>query len=461
MNDSLFGDFQGVSFEQWKQQAIKDLKGKDFEESLVWHTLEGVAVAPYYSSEGADNQALEAIRLAQYKAKSGWENREILPATDAKWANQQGVEALKNGADALLFDLSRQPLANISVKHLLDKIKLAEHPVYFKLNHQTVELSNTLLSILGYYPKGGIYDDPIAQWMTDGDWHEDAWTQLAVALRSTAHWPHFKVVGIDGSVFHQAGASVVQEIAFTLASAITHLDKLSDEGLAPHDVANKMELRLSVGTDYFIEIAKIRALRYLWLRIAQEWGFEVPAAVYATSSLYNTAAVSPYTNMLRATTEAMSAVVGGCNALSVLPYDAAFGDGSEFSRRIARNVPLVLREESYLDKTLDPAAGSYYLEQLTLMLAEQSWALLGAVEEQGGLIAAFEQNFVQTHIRQAHDAKLQRLHSGVGVMVGVNKFRHDDTNTPSVADNPPPPLGKAAIELLPSLRLSAELERTK
>lgn len=461
MSDSLFSEFEGVSYDRWKQQAIKDLKGKDFDQTLVWRSLEGLDIQPYYEHSFTENQALDQIHSAQTKAKLGWQNREVVLVTDAKAANQQALAALQSGASALLFDLSRQPLANVSLTHLLDKIKLSEYPVYFRLNHQTVELVNALSKVIGYHPKGGLYDDPLAQWMTDGNWHEDTWTQLAVALRQTTEWTSFGVVGIEGNVFHDAGASAAEEMAFALASGITVIDHLSHEGLKPSEIAPKLEFRLAVGTDYFVEIAKLRAFRYLWGRIAQAWGFEPSVSLYASSSWFYTAAATPYTNMLRGTTEAMSAVVGGCDALSILPYDAAYGHGSEFSRRIARNISLILRDESYLDKTLDPAAGSYYLDQLTLQLSQKAWRLLEQVEAYGGLIPAFEQGFVQSQIKQTRETRLAQLQRGGSVMVGVNKFRHDDAPLPSPTEAVPNAHQAAPrVELLPSVRLSAALENT-
>ena len=209
-----------------------------------------------------------------------------------------------------------------------------------------------------------------------------------------------------------------------------------------------------------MEIAKLRALRFLWQRVQMGWGIEPKIAyVHAQTSTFYDAAITPNTNLLRATTEAMSAVIGGCDALTVHAYDSTFRTPDEFSERIARNISILLKEESYLDKTLDPAAGSYFLENLTQQLAEAAWSLFLEVEEKGGLLAAFEQDFIQNKIKQNATETLAALQQGTRVMVGVNKFRVDEEVPVKYAPTPETVNEAVSFKLLHPQRIAQTFER--
>ena len=463
MTQSLFDSFEPSSYEQWKQQAIKDLKGKDFEQTLLWSTIEGFSVEPYYDSEMLENLMVEKIQQAQSKNVQlpigGWGIREDVWVENEKIANNQAVQAIQGGADTIVFGLDSKTLATINLLKLLDKIKLSETSTYFKLNHQTVELINALKKIIGYYPKGGVVDDTLAQWMQNGDWHEDCWTQKAVAIRQTSEWLNFKVLTISSHHFHNAGANTTQELAFLLASVVTYLDKLSDEGLTIEEIVSNIELSVSIGTDYFMEIAKVRALRYLMssvLHLFDSQSFSVN--IHANTSTFYDAAITPYTNMLRATTEAMSAILGGCDALNIHAYDATFSESSDFARRIARNVSSVLKEESYLDKAIDPAAGSYYVENLTWQLVQSTWKLFQEIEAMGGIIEAFKQNFVQNKIQKINELRQENLVSGKSIMVGVNKFRFDEEPFEKPVQSELISFERPTFKLLKNTRLAENFE---
>lgn len=463
MTQSLFDSFEPSSYEQWKQQAIKDLKGKNFEQTLLWSTIEGFSVEPYYDSEVLENLIVEKIQQVQNKNVQlpigGWSIREDVWVENEKIANNQAIQAIEGGADAITFGLDGRSLATVNLVKLLDKIKLSETSTYFKLNHQTVELINSLKKIIGYYPKGGVVDDTLAQWMQNGDWHEDCWTQKAVAIRQTSEWSNFKVLNISSHHFHNAGANATQELAFLLASVVTYLDKLSDEGLTIEEIVANTELSVSIGTDYFMEIAKVRALRYLMNNVFQSFDNQCfNVNIHASTSTFYDAAITPYTNMLRATTEAMSAILGGCDSLTIHAYDATFSESSDFARRIARNVSAVLKEESYLDKTIDPAAGSYYVENLTLQLAQNAWALFQEVESRGGIVEAFKQNFVQDAIQKTRENRQANLESGKSVMVGVNKFRFDEEPFEKPAPDELVSFEKPTFKLLKNTRLAEDFE---
>jgi len=285
--------------------------------------------------------------------------------------------------------------------------------------------------LIPYQMKGGVQDDYLATWMSAGELSKDSTIQLAQSIRKVQNHPHFKALLVSGEVFHNAGANSVQEIAFTLANALEYIDQLTEAGLSLEEILHKLEFGLAIGTDYFIEIAKIRALRYLWQKVLSEgYAFdkanEFPAMITAYTSSYFDAALTPNTNMLRATTEAMSAIIGGADALVLHAYNSTFEQEEGFGKRIARNISTILKEESYLDKVNDASAGSYYIEHLTFELAQKALILLQKVAALGGSIAAFEQGFIQNAIAETHRHRQEATTSGKRIMVGVNKFRFDE-----------------------------------
>ncbi len=272
--------------------------------------------------------------------------------------------------------------------------------------------------------------------------------------RLTADSPQFRTVCVGSHDFHNAGATATQELAFTLARLADVYDRLTEEGLSLDELVPKTILSVSVGTSYFLEVAKLRALRVLLMRFLSAYSIlPTPFYLHCQASTFYEATTTPYTNLLRATTEAMAAVVGGCDALTIHPYNAVLGTSNEFSERIARNVSVLLKEESYFDKVTDPSAGSYYIETLTSQLIESAWNLFLRVEEQGGLAQALKANFVQNEIEQAFQAKVKAVRDGK-VLVGVTKFRFDETTNQRLPDN----LKQANESVLPDRRLSEEFE---
>ncbi len=429
MNSSLFSEFSSSGKEAWKQQAIKDLKGRDYDQTLRRHTSEGFVMEPYYTHEEIDEEQLGALQRTQQK-KMGWLTQPVVTYVDEKTANELIHKVLQKGADALTLDLSKADLAKIELTKLLKDIKLSDTPIFFRTGGQNLTLLRALQKFIAYRMKGGLTDDGLAEWMMTAQLPETYFQELAILSKDTQHSPQFRTVCVSSHVFHNAGANAVQELAFTLASAVEYMDKLTDFGLSPEEAFSKLYFSISIGTNYFMEIAKLRALRYLWNKIQRTWKpamntFE-PCYIHAQTSTFYDAAVTPNTNWLRATTEAMSAVIGGCDALTVHGYDAVFRTSDAFSERIALNLSTLMKEESHLDKTTDPAAGSYFLENLTLQLIETAWNLFLEVEQKGGLAAAFKQNFIQEQIEQNFHAALTALRQGTRIMVGVNKFRFDE-----------------------------------
>lgn len=450
--------FPPVSKAQWTQQVLADLKGKPFE-SLKRVSPEGFETGPFYTAEDLANGPVSATEPVPDRSP-GWLNVPALRLRSARDTNAVLRDNLAKGADGLLLDLTDSNVADVDWKRLLNGLKLSETPVWFRVNGQSDSLTGTLQDLLTYQLKGGLVDESITGLLQPGPAPTQTVTQLAEATRRTLDSPQFRTITLSSHLFHNAGATATQELAFLLNRAVDLYDELTEAGLPPEPILSKTMISVSVGTSYFTEIAKLRALRVLWQRLVSSYHSSaiVPQSffLHAQTSRFYDATVTPYTNLIRGTTEAMAAVLGGCDALTVSPYDAVFGEPSDFSGRVARNVSILLKEEAHLDKTLDPAAGSYYLESLTDQLAESAWTLFLEVEQLGGLRKAFEQGFVQDAIEKAYQARVEAVKNG-RVLVGVTKFRTSEESAAQTVRQPTATPLKT-VPILPDRRLAAAFE---
>ena len=408
MPTSFSASFPPATPADWLVQAQKDLKDPNVYERLRWATPEGFTIEPYYTAEQLISLPLAQLQAAQ-KSALGWMNAPFYAISDEKKDNITLRNALAGGADALVLQLA----ADVNLAHLLAGIKLSDTPVFFHVNGDVTVFLKRLRQLAPYQLQGGIMS------------HH---ANLPEAHHLTTDSPLFRTITIDGAAFHNAGATATQELAFTLAQLADVYDVLTENGLAIDQLVPKTTISMAVGTSYFMEIAKLRALRVLLARFTAAYSRSSrssvpPFLLFSTTSPFYEATATPYTNLLRATTEAMAAVIGGCNVLTVRPYDAVLGAETEFSQRIARNVSVLLKSESYLDKVADPPAGSYYIESLTHQLAEAAWALFLEVEEMGGYAKA--EAFIQQALDASYQAKVQAVTEG-SVLVGVTKFRHDE-----------------------------------
>lgn len=432
MSTISLSEFNNTTKEEWLKQTTKDLKGKDFDETLVWKLQEGFKISPYYSSEDLDETKVLQIQQSQKsKREVGWQNRGKITFSNEKDDNALIIKLIKSGVDAIEVDLSHRKASEISFVKLLHNIKLSETPIFFQTNEPEVVLAE-LQKFINYQPKGGIRNDFVADYLTGkiSSIDNSTWESTKVILEKTRDYTNFSTILIESHPFHEAGADFVQELAFTLNSAVLYIDKLTDLGVKIEDILPKIEFSISIGTNYFFEIAKLRALRFLWNKILNTYSPHSPlgtrnCTIHCQTSYFYDAAATPNTNMLRATTEAMSAVIGGCDSLTIHPYNEIFEETNDFTTRIAKNISVLLKEESYLDKTKDASSGSYYIESLTIQLAESAWNLFCEIEEKGGLLSTFESGFIRTEIDKSFEAKVSALQNGK-VMVGVNKFRFDE-----------------------------------
>jgi methylmalonyl-CoA mutase len=221
--------------------------------------------------------------------------------------------------------------------------------------------------------------DPIGTFILKGKLTKDAISKLKPVVEKTKDVPQFRVIGVHGKIFANSGSSIVQELAFSLAQGAEYLTQFTELGMNIDDVAKTIKFNFGIGNNYFMEIAKLRAARLLWAQIVKAYNPASDCAAkliaHCETSRYNKTIYDPHVNMLRTQTEAMSAALGGAHSITVLPFNAIYEEPSNLSERVARNQQILLKEESYLDKVSDPAAGSYYIENLTASIVEQAWKL--------------------------------------------------------------------------------------
>ena len=408
--EGLFNEFNRQSKEDWVKKVQSDLKAESLD-GLIWQSAENIEIQPFYTPE--DTKDLGYIKNYQHSFANAddpangprnWVNYELVEVVDSKSSNKAALDALKTGADGLLFDISNLH-APPQLDILLDQV-LAEYcHVSFTSRENMVALVRDYIENLtksGVSPKNinGFYGwDAIAAWTTGGGLEDGYFQELANLFDQTSSFPGFRPLTVSSHAFENSGAGLVQEVAFTLNTAVDYIDRLTSHGIQPEQIFNRIQFSLSVGSDFFMEIAKFRAFRILFHQIARSYGLDGfhpgEIKIHCTSSLWNKTLLDINNNMLRNTTEAMAAVIGGCDSIQLAPHDRSGQNPSPSSRRIARNISNILKDEAYLDKTVDPAAGSYYLENLTDGFAKAAWAVFREVEKDGGFIRSFKENKIQ------------------------------------------------------------------
>jgi methylmalonyl-CoA mutase len=429
----LFSEFPPVSKEQWKDKAIKDLKGADFEK-LVYKTLEGFDVQPFYTMEDTEGldylQKFENISEKSTAAVKSWVNSEKINVKNSKNGHKLASESLHGGAQGLIFKIDNPEAIDFEV--LLSEIDLTQISVSFVVKNDPVKLIKQYFDFLNNNKidknqiSGNLEFDPLANYAVSGQLNDVAFNHLLEVLELTTTTPKFFAITVNSSHFHDSGSSLVQEIAYTLNTAVEYIDKLSEAGGEIETIINNLQFSIAVGTDYFMEIAKLKSIRILFAKIAEAYGLKDfdpgNIRIHCFTALWSKTLYDPSVNMLRDTTIAMSAIIGGCNSLNIEPYDASFKNPKNFLRRIARNISTIIKDESYLNKVIDPVAGSYYLENLIDQQLQNAWSLFQEVESKGGFLAAFKDGFIQQKISAIREIKLKKVSQRRDVIVGTNQY---------------------------------------
>ena len=431
----LFDAFDATSTEAWEAAIVKSLKGKDYDSTLIWKTLEGIDVRPYYRSEST-SESNETPGTFPYtrgikERDNDWEIREDFDSTDAKAGNKAVLAALMRGINAFGIPANAQNLAQ-----WLNEIKLQYVSCHLLAGKDAPETFSAFVAYAkAHYEetagvRGSLDFDPLGHLASTGEWltseSEDLEQAVKLVEQRISLSPLFRCIQVSGANYHNAGASIGQELGAALAHGNEYLARLTAAGVPIDEASASIQFELATGPHYFLEIAKLRAFRMLWAQVVKayqpEHSCSTATHVHSVSSLWTYTLADPYVNMLRATTQAMAAALGGCNSLTVLPFDAASAQSDEFSQRIARNVQLILKDEAHLEKVIDPAAGSYYLEHLTDQLAQKAWSFFQSIESKGGYVKALETSFLQDAIEASAAIKQEQIESGKWTILGVNKY---------------------------------------
>jgi len=444
----LFEEFPPLSTEHWEQKIHEDLKGSDYDKKLVWNTPEGFRVRPYYREEHLrDKTYLESLPgeypfvRGNKKNSNDWEIRQDIRLDNIKTANHKSLFVLDRGITSLGFITppyhgtsllkTQKDLEDLLKDIYFDCIQINfvcgfNAPHILKLLKDEVELKkiakDRVLGAVDYDPLG--YLTILGNFGTN---EKTDFYELQVLIRfAEIYIPRYKVLGINGYFFANAGATVVQELGYSLAMAAEYLTRLTDEGLTADAICKRMQFNLGVGSSYFMEIAKFRAARYLWAKLFEAYGPKDPvslkADIHAIITEWNQTIYDPYMNILRATTESMAAVLGGADSLTVRPYTFNFKPTTKFSGRLARNIQIILKEEAHLNKVVDPGAGSYYIENLTALVIEEAWNLFLKVEEEGGYLECLKKGIIQTDIEATAKNRRHLLATKREVLLGTNQF---------------------------------------
>lgn len=441
--EKLFAEFPPVSTEAWEAAIAVDLKGADYERKLVWRTNEGFNVRPYYRAENLEG--LETLNAAAgefpylrgVSGDNNWLTHQTIEVAAPAEANATALQMLNAGVDSLGFEIKDENFSEADLDVLLKDIYMPAVDLTFSGK----KMPHVAALVLAKAEKEGVSKDdirvnfcidPIVKHLSmKGDWCEKCggtkcFDKIADLVAKTKEYKHVRVVTVSGNVFSDSGSTIVEELAFSLAVAHEYLVRMMEHGLTVDEAARKLRFSFAVTSNYFMEMAKLRAARLLWANIVKAYGPEKPCSckmfVHARTSAWNQTVYDPYVNMLRGTTEAMSAAIAGVHSLEVLPFDHSYEAPSEFSYRIARNESLLLKHESHFDQVIDPAGGSYYIENLTKSIADEAWKLFLEVEEKGGYVEAFKAGFIVERVKASAAAKDKAVATRRQTILGSNQY---------------------------------------
>ena len=455
MTSGLFEDFDEVSAKQWKQKIQFDLKGADYNETLIWKTNEAISVKPFYNAE--DLKTLPEI--SNTKATQ-WQICQAIFVADVEKSNKKAIKVIERGAESISFII---PNKRISIENLLKN--LHNIPVFLELQFLSESFNKKLFTPSNALEKQEnkiyIQTDIIGNLVKSGNWfntlNDDFYKFKSIIKFS-------KSFHINASTYQNAGATMVQQLAYALAHANEYLNVLESDFSSEEKQSLKITFNISIGSNYFFEIAKLRALRTLWRTLASEYNINAQCHIIATPTKRNKTIYDFNTNLLRTTTECMSAILGGADTICNLPYDAIYKKTNSFSERLLRNQLLILKHESYFNKVNNPTDGAYYIETLTYQLAEKALTLFKDIEQHGGFLKQLKDGTIQRKIKESAKKEQQQFDVNEHILVGTNKYsnpndsmKHELELFPFVKANQ----RKTLIEPIIEKRLAETLEQNR
>lgn len=438
--ETLFSDFPAVSTQEWMDKITVDLKGADYEKRLVWKTNEGFKVKPFYRQEDLEGLKTTEGLPGQFpylrgnkKNDNTWFIRQDIQVDNPEEANAKALDLLNKGIDSLGFKIKGKDVSEEFIHTLLKDICCECIELNFKTcQRQTVKLARFVTQYFkekGYAPEklqGSFNFDPIGKMLKKGKDRSELIPTAKELIEILTPYPSFRCITVNSLQLNNAGAYIYQELGYALAWGNQYLACMTEAGVPVDTAAQKIKFNFGISSNYFMEIAKFRAARLLWAQIVNEYKPSCLCAcqmiAHAETSHFNLTLFDAHVNLLRTQTEAMSAALAGVDSMTVTPFDQAYESPNEFSERIARNQQLLLKEEAHLNRIVDPAAGSYYIENLTVSIAKQAWELFLQVEEEGGMTEAVKAGRIQEAVNGSNKARHEAVSKRKEILLGTNQY---------------------------------------
>jgi len=447
----LFTNFAPVSAKEWKQKIQFELKGADYNETLIWNSPDDIKVKPFYDKEDVNEVISVTTKASEFKICQN------IFVHDINKSIERALDSLARGAESIRFTIEDETIA---IEKLLEKLPLESTPIFFHLNFISIDFVQKIESI-ATKRKAAIYCniDPIGHLAKEGNWFTTSEKNNFETLNNLVKRGNsLSLISVNGALYQNSGATIVQQIAYTLAHTNEYFNHI--ELSKPQT----MVLEIAVGTNYFFEIAKLRAIRLLFNLIAKEYNQNWNCHLVVTPTKRNKTLYDYNVNMLRTTTECMSAILGGADTIANLPYDALYHKDNEFGDRIARNQLLILKNESYFDKVNNPSDGSYYIESLTQQLADKALVLFKDIEANGSFLKQLNEGIIKRKIQESADKEQDLFDSGKEILLGTNKhankedrMKHDLELFPFVKIKP----RKTLITPIIEKRLAEKIEQER
>ncbi len=432
----LFDQFPPVSTQEWKAKVEADLKGAPFDKKLVWRTNEGFNLQPMYRAEDiADLKTTDSLPgefpyVRGTRTDNDWYVRQEIIADTAAEANTKALDVLGKGITSLGFKVKEATAEELTV--LLAGVDVASVELNFTTcPKKALVFAKVLVDYLKANGlekvfKGSIDFNPFKKALKHGTEFPGDIAAMGVELLDIVkEVPGLKVLSVNSDMLSNAGAYITQELGYALAWGASWLTLLTDKGAEAAEVARRIKFNMGVSSNYFMELAKFRAARMLWAQIVKLYGVaddDCKQYVHATTSRFNQTIYDAHVNLLRSQTECMSAVLAGVDSVTVTPFDTPYQTPDDFSERIARNQQFLLKEESHLDKVVDPAGGSYYVEVLTASIAAEAWKLFIDVEDRGGFLACVNDGSVQAAVRESSEKRHTDVARRKEILLGTNQY---------------------------------------
>lgn len=477
MAEALFAEFESANRDQWLDALQKSLKGATFS-SLLTGTYEGIEIHPlphaddlaeiqHHQSLPGQFPYLRGTTAAGYRARN-WLIAAELNIRDPREFNLALREALAKGQTAITLDDRLQLNSAEDISVALADIDLARFPLLIQSETQAPEIHASMRAELADEAlkslRGCIGYDPLSALARSGAKPEATFARLAAHVSQVQELsPQLGSIAVSTAVYHYAGANAVQELALAIATGVAYLRALNERGCNVESVTARLHFFLNIGENFFLEIAKFRAFRSLWAQVLRAFGLADAGQriyVHARSGRRNKSRLDAHVNLLRLTTEALSAAIGGVDSIQLAPFDQPQGKSDAFSRRLSRNIQLILQDELRLVQLIDPAGGAWHVEKLTDQLARAAWSRFQAIEAAGGLIASLRSGAIQAEIEAVAARRRRDLANGDAVLVGVNRYvDYEAALTPHPFDADAQPAAEpASIRPLTAIRLAEPFE---